>query len=605
MTDVKDHIHKENVVKDYIKRFSIDTFIETGTYEGIMVNAIYPHVKQVYSIELDEKLHDFAWRNFKDNPNIRLYQGDSGVLLPGLLNTSVKEPCLFWLDAHYSAGITARGDTETPILAELKAIMASPYNHIILIDDARLYTGEGDWPTIDELKSIVHNAHPDWSFEVEGDIIRTHSNNDFVSMTTLGSYGRFGNQLFQYAALKTYAEKYNLRVEIPKDWTGRKVFADCNDPPITETPREQKMIDSKEPIWMNAELKNCDIKGYLQYHTSNYDKDYFRSLFRLKPELEDAMSTLYREIKGFNVLIAIHIRKGDYDIPTRRHNIAPVEWYLKWLKDNWSKLHNPKLFIASDEIEKAREDFKEYDPATFKDDNFLCDWYILQKADILLISNSTFSFTAAMLNEGLKCWRPDFEKKEMVLFDPWDSEPILKVEKPLMLHLGCGMQRHEGFINIDCMKTPATDLVCDIRQLPFENDSVDVIESFHVFEHIPVCLHANVSNEYGEKYGSLIEVLMEWRRVLKNNGQLVIEMPDLDKTFEQYLKADEAEKDRLLIPVYGSYRNNDDTDIHRWGANESRLRYILDKAGFRDIIFCEAQDYHVKDCPCLRAEAVK
>ena len=241
----------------------------------------------------------------------------------------------------------------------------------------------------------------------------------------------------------------------------------------------------------------------------------------------------------------------------------------------------------------------------------------MTQADILLTSNSTFSFTAAMLNEQeadrrfdiYRFWRPDFEQKEITPFDPWDSEPVQTVERPaeqpLKLHLGCGNQKHEGFINIDCKKTPATDLICDIRQLPFENDSADEIECYHVFEHFPVCLHANVSKDYGEKYASLIMVLQEWRRVLKPNGKLVIEMPDLDRTMEAYLKADDNEKDRLLIPIYGSFRGGDDTDIHRWGANPSRLWYILNEAGFRDITFPPAQDYHVKDCPCLRVEGVK
>lgn len=630
MTVVKDHSVKESIVKDYIERFSIDIFIETGTYEGIMAHAIAPHVKQIYTIELDEKLHEFAKKNLKDKDNVHLFIGDSSVVLPEILWV-IKKPCLFWLDAHYSGGITAKGDTETPILKELETILKSPYDHIILIDDARLYTGEGDWPSLDELRTVIRKAHPDWVFEVEDDIIRTHAQRDFISMTTLGRFGQFGNQLFQYAALKASARKHNLKLEIPEDWLGRKVFLDCDkEAPISQTPREQKMIEGQTPLWMDGELRNCDVKGYLQCHTRHYDREHFRSLFRFNPELEDGLAAMYKEVKGnASPLVAIHIRRGDYDIPSRSHNIAPTKWYLDWLEKNWDKLDNPILFIASDEIDKVREDFRAYNPQTFEGKNFLCDYYVLAHADILLASNSTFSFTAAMLNkegdnpyvfiDGLlhrkdRFFRPDFEQKKLTPFDPWDSEPVVTVERPVdcivplrgaKLHLGCGNQRHEGFINVDCKKTPATDLVCDIRQLPFENDSIDEIECYHVFEHFPVCLHANVSKDYGHKYALLIMVLLEWRRVLKKDGRLVIEMPDLDKTFEAYLKADEDEKDRLLIPVYGSFRQGDDMDIHRWGANKYRLQYILDKAGFRHVEFTEARDYHVKDCPCLRAEAVK
>ena len=616
------HTQKEQVVKDYLKKFSIDTFIETGTFEGIMALAIAPHVKSVFTIELDEKLYDFAKRNLKDDRNVVLEKGDSGKILPFLiqdLSRTAPGPCLFWLDAHYTGGITAKGETNTPILKELEAILNSPYDHVILIDDARKYTGENDYPTQLELMAMIRKIHPDWVFEEKDDIIRIHpkvvAEQDFISMSTLGSYGQFGNQLFQYAAMRRYAERYNVTLEIPENWPGRKVFLDCDkEAVISETPREQKAIEDQYPVWMDDDLKNCDIKGYLQYHTSYYDKDHFRSLFRFKPELEDALSTLLKEVKQqATTLVAIHIRRGDYDIPSRSHNIALTKWYLDWLEEHWEKLDNPILFIASDEIDKVRDDFRKYNPITFKDKNYLVDHYILAHSDILLASNSTFSFTAAMLNEkyNAEFFRPDFEKKKLVSFDPWNSVPVVTVERPvsdepLKLHLGCGNQRHEGFVNIDCKKTPATDLICDIRDLAcFENDSIDEIECYHVFEHFPVCLHANVSKDYGEKYALLIMVLQEWRRTLKDGGKLVIEMPDLDKTMEAYLKADEADKERLLIPIYGSYRNGDDTDIHRWGANEYRLKDILEKAGFRDIKFPAAQDYHVKDCPCLRVEAVK
>jgi hypothetical protein len=48
-------------------------------------------------------------------------QGDSGKELPKIV-TQLDTPAIFWLDGHYSAGITAKGDTECPIFEELEAI---------------------------------------------------------------------------------------------------------------------------------------------------------------------------------------------------------------------------------------------------------------------------------------------------------------------------------------------------------------------------------------------------------------------------------------------------------------------------------------------------
>ena len=287
------------------------------------------------------------------------------------------------------------------------------------------------------------------------------------------------------------------------------------------------------------------------------------------------------------------------------------------MRVNWGTLFNPVLFIASDEIDKVINDFDEYKPYTFKEDNYLCDHYILRHCDCLLISNSTFSFTAAMLNETCEVFlRPDFGQQKMVLFDPWDSKPSLDVSQVadstappsdlLKLHLGCGGIHLDGYVNMDILKRdPVVDLVGDIRDLPFADNSVEIIETYHTFEHLPVCLQANVDNRWGKKYEALIIVLEEWKRVLKKDGQLIIEMPDFDKVVEEYRTATEEQKEELLLSIYGSFRNNDQSDYHRWGANKHRLRYMLEKAGFRYIRFCEPQDYHAETSPCLRVEAVK
>ena len=442
----------------------------------------------------------------------------------------------------------------------------------------------------------------------------------FVSMSTLADYdyaGRnssFANHLFQYAALKIYAKEHNLEVEIPATWIGRELFEDCDDPVISDKPRRQKDFASNpDCIWLNGELlEGCNITGYFQYHTSIYRpyKDYFRKLFATKQSLQEKVSGTFDKLTG--PLIGIHIRRGDYQRPPNR--VAPNEWYLDWLEKNWDTFDNPCLYIASDDPEAVMPDFEKYKPFMCKPNteamSMFLDHYVLQHCNVLLASNSTFSFTAAMLNKkGKEFYRPDYQKKTLVSFDPWDSDPISPfphhVKSAVRLHLGCGMQHLPGYTNIDCKKTPATDQICDIRKLPYNDNTVDTIECYHVFEHIPVCLHAAVSNDYGEKYASLIAVLQEWRRALKPEGNLVIEMPDLDGVIREYLESDETRREELLISIYGSYRGGDDADTHRWGANKARLRFLLEKAEFKYIKFCEATDYHKESAPCLRVEAVK
>lgn len=57
-------------------------------------------------------------------------------------------------------------------MEELAVILQSPFNHGILIDDARLFTGEADYPSIDELASFVKARDPQRKISVADDIIR-------------------------------------------------------------------------------------------------------------------------------------------------------------------------------------------------------------------------------------------------------------------------------------------------------------------------------------------------------------------------------------------------------------------------------------------------
>ncbi len=78
---------------------------------------------------------------------------------------------LFWLDAHYSGGDTAHAkDCETPIKEELKTILNDNPKHIILIDDARLFVGENDYPKLLTIEGFVKGFGK--KMEVKDDIIR-------------------------------------------------------------------------------------------------------------------------------------------------------------------------------------------------------------------------------------------------------------------------------------------------------------------------------------------------------------------------------------------------------------------------------------------------
>jgi hypothetical protein len=168
------HIVKQMTVKEHARRFGTRIFIETGTFLGEMVDAVYPLFSRVYSIELADRFFREARHYFRSLPQVTIVQGDSGSRLPELLS-SINEPVLFWLDGHYSGGDTGHGTQSSPIDAELRAIISHPVkNHVILVDDARCFTGSNGYPTLRAVHDLVRPEERGLCMEVRDDIIRIY-----------------------------------------------------------------------------------------------------------------------------------------------------------------------------------------------------------------------------------------------------------------------------------------------------------------------------------------------------------------------------------------------------------------------------------------------
>jgi len=163
---------KRFIISHYLRRYRLKTFIETGTYLGDTLAHIAQNKSiNCISIELSNELYYGACERFRYYSNTRVIQGDSGFVLPELLET-LTAPALFWLDGHFSGGPTARGGKDSPVNSELQAILESPIKeHVILIDDARCFNGTNDYPYIDDLLQNVRR-HGYYAMEVSADIIR-------------------------------------------------------------------------------------------------------------------------------------------------------------------------------------------------------------------------------------------------------------------------------------------------------------------------------------------------------------------------------------------------------------------------------------------------
>jgi len=139
--------------------FNLPTFVETGTYMATTLIWVQKYFKTSYSIELNHELAEEAQNHFKNQKNVTVIEGDSGNSLEQIVSTDTTKK-LFWLDAHYSGGITAQSVDfgHTPISKELERIMSAWVDgSVVLIDDARLFVGKDNYPTIAELEDYIMN----------------------------------------------------------------------------------------------------------------------------------------------------------------------------------------------------------------------------------------------------------------------------------------------------------------------------------------------------------------------------------------------------------------------------------------------------------------
>lgn len=132
------------------------------------------------------------------------------------------------------------------------------------------------------------------------------------------------------------------------------------------------------------------------------------------------------------------------------------------------------------------------------------------------------------------------------------------------VNLGCGTLRFDNSINCD-LTGEGIDIRLDARTLPFHNDSLDMIEAHHLLEHF--------------SYLNTDKILNEWRRCLKNDGLLIISVPNCEVMFalalsRQTKSIPAKEKWGTIIRfIFGNQEH--EGQYHKAGFAPEQLRQIL------------------------------
>lgn len=163
-------------MEQVLDKYNLDTFIETGTFLGDTVDHFKKRCRKVISIELSKALAEKAKIRFRNDTNVEIIQGDSGRVISEILDR-LDGPALFWLDGHYSGEmviegekiVTALGDTSTPVLQEIDSLLPNRMRHVILIDDARLFGTDADYPFLADIKKRSYREN--YRFTLRNDIV--------------------------------------------------------------------------------------------------------------------------------------------------------------------------------------------------------------------------------------------------------------------------------------------------------------------------------------------------------------------------------------------------------------------------------------------------
>lgn len=150
------------------------TWVESGTYLAETTIFLARKGNIVHTIEPEPKLYERARKICKKYPNVHIYNDISENVLPVLL-PKLNGDINFWLDGHYSKGITFQGPSDTPILSELNCISANIeyFDKIsVFIDDVRCFKPAlnqySNYPDTNTLLEWATSNKLNW--EIEHDI---------------------------------------------------------------------------------------------------------------------------------------------------------------------------------------------------------------------------------------------------------------------------------------------------------------------------------------------------------------------------------------------------------------------------------------------------
>ncbi len=277
--------------------------------------------------------------------------------------------------------------------------------------------------------------------------------------------GGIGNQLFQYAFVRSLSKKLNQKFKLDLSWyRDYNKFEKTNDPNAA-TKREYLLdkFNIKEnllnPVYLSISyrLNNSPILNkiieypplrYFSYSIvaeSDFNINKIQGLhniyltgfwqnsdlieefsgvikeeFALKNKLSEESKILLEKIESTNS-VAVHIRRGDLlsrPVAVAEQPSSSEQYYYNAINKIKEKVENPEIFIFSDDINWVKNNHKFDIPTTYIDNEGpdFEHFKLMCNCKHQIIANSTFSWWAAWLN--------NYQEKIVISPKWWYRDPI-------------------------------------------------------------------------------------------------------------------------------------------------------------------------------------
>jgi hypothetical protein len=277
-------------------------------------------------------------------------------------------------------------------------------------------------------------------------------------MITIRLNGGLSNQMFQYAAARALAQRYDGRVRLDRHWfsevaardTKRHFELDCFAfPKVFQSENPFIKLTRLSPQTERAYQKLLGGRAYIEpdhnFHASFFDlpdhsliigfyqsEKYFlseqsiiRKDFEWANQPTGKNKTLLERIQKDVGSVSLHIRRGDYVTNAHAHawhGVLDLAYYEKAMREMSKYVKQPTFYVFSNDPEWCKQNIKTRHKVVFVDHN---DDQKNGHEDMRLMKNCRHNITANSSMSWWGAWLNQNPEKRIIAPKRWFVDPSM------------------------------------------------------------------------------------------------------------------------------------------------------------------------------------